>query len=600
MDRNQATGLILIALLLVGYFYFFAPEPTANNEQLQSDSVVVKKPAETITENTEIVEENDSIKNLKYQEQYGAFAQGASGTSESTTLENEKIKVSFSTKGGIISKVVLKDFKDNEDGPVTLLDEQSNKFSQVLTAEGRVIDLNSLYYQAQPQGDSSVAYSLNLSGGRSVKHIYTLVPDSYQVKYKLELNGLNTDANGTLTYKWNDHLKRQEKDLKQSRNNTTITYFTGDEDFDELSARASGTESEDIEEAVKWFAIKQRFFVSGIIAENSNFSKAKFETSFDESDSSTVKFASVEASIPLASLTGDNGNFTYYFGPNDYHVLKDVTEEFESNLYLGFPPMKWINRFVIIPLFDLLSSFLSNYGIIIIIMVLIIKLVLSPLSYKSYLSMAKMKVLKPELDEIKEKHGDDMTKAQQEQMKLYSKVGVSPVSGCIPMLLQMPILFAMFTFFPQSIELRGKSFLWADDLSTYDSILHLPFQIPFYGDHVSLFVLLMTMSTILYTWSNQQVSSVQGPMKTVSYFMPVIFMFVLNSYPAALSFYYFVSNLVTFGQQALIRKFVDEDKIRVIMEENKKKNANKKKSSFKLRLEEAMKASQQQQTKKKK
>ena len=212
--------------------------------------------------------------------------------------------------------------------------------------------------------------------------------------------------------------------------------------------------------------------------------------------------------------------------------------------------------------------------------------------------MAKMKVLKPDLDEIKEKHGDDMTKAQQEQMKLYQKVGVNPVSGCIPMVLQMPILLSMFYFFPQSIELRGKSFLWAENLSSYDSILDLPFTIPFYGSHVSLFVLLMTVSTIFITWQNQQVSTVQGPMKSFSYLMPVIFMFVLNSYPAALSFYYFVSNLVTFGQQALIRKFIDEDKIKKVLEENRKRSGSKKKSKFQQRLEDAMKASQQSKSKK--
>jgi YidC/Oxa1 family membrane protein insertase len=257
--------------------------------------------------------------------------------------------------------------------------------------------------------------------------------------------------------------------------------------------------------------------------------------------------------------------------------------------------MIWVNKFVIIPLFDLLNNFINNYGLIIIIMVLIIKLVLSPLSYKAYLSMAKMKVLKPEMDEIKEKHGDDMSAAQQETMKLYQQVGVNPVSGCVPMLLQMPILFAMFYFFPQSIELRGKPFLWAEDLSTYDTFIQLPFTIPFYGSHVSLFVLLMTVSTILYTWSNQQVSTVQGPMKAFSYMMPLIFMFVLNSYPAALSFYYFVSNLVTFGQQAIIRRFVDDDRIRKILEENKKNAKNRKKSKFQQRLEAAMKAQQQQQ-----
>ena len=251
-----------------------------------------------------------------------------------------------------------------------------------------------------------------------------------------------------------------------------------------------------------------------------------------------------------------------------------------------------INKFAIIPIFHFLEKYISNYGVIIIIMVFIIRLVLAPLTYKSHMGMAKMRVMKPELDEIKEKHDGDMQKAQQEQMALYQKVGINPLSGCIPMLLQMPILFAMFYFFPNSIELRQQSFLWAHDLSTYDSILDLPFTIPFYGDHVSLFTLLMTASTILYTWSNSQITTVQGPMKSLQYVMPIMFLFFLNSYSSGLTFYYFVSNIVSFGQIALFRKFIDEDKIKKVLEENKKKNANKKKSSFQQRLDEAMKAQQ--------
>ena len=300
----------------------------------------------------------------------------------------------------------------------------------------------------------------------------------------------------------------------------------------------------------------------------------------------------MEVAMPLS-----NGSlaYRYFFGPNDQRVMDDVAPGFEENIDFGWAIFGWIGKYVISPVFHFMEGFIGSYGLIIVLLVLLVKTVLFPLSYKSYLSMAKMKVLKPELDEIKEKHGDDMQKAQAEQMQLYGKVGVNPISGCVPMLLQMPILLAMFNFFPNSIELRQEPFLWTDDMSTYDSILDLPFEIPFYGDHVSLFVILMTLSTILYTWSNNQASTVQGPMKSVQYFMPVILMFVLNAYPAALSFYYFVSNLVTFGQQAIIRRFVDDDKIRAKLEENKKRNKDKKKSAFQSRLEDAMKASQEKQ-----
>jgi YidC/Oxa1 family membrane protein insertase len=274
-----------------------------------------------------------------------------------------------------------------------------------------------------------------------------------------------------------------------------------------------------------------------------------------------------------------------------------VADGFSRNLSLGWPPMMWINKYVIIPIFNLLEGSISNYGVIIIILVLFVKILLLPLSYKSYLGMAKMKLLKPELDLIKEKNGDNMAQNQQDQMKLYQQAGVNPFSGCIPLLLQMPILIAMFYFFPVSIELRQQPFLWAEDLSTYDSIINLPFTIPFYGSHVSLFVLLMTASTLIYQWQNNQLSSVTGPMKSMSYMMPVIFMFMLNSFSAGLSFYYFVSNLVTFAQQAIIKRFVDEDKIMAVMEDHKKKmlagGGTSKKSSFMSKLEQAMKASEE-------
>jgi YidC/Oxa1 family membrane protein insertase len=311
-----------------------------------------------------------------------------------------------------------------------------------------------------------------------------------------------------------------------------------------------------------------------------------------------VEEAKLKLFIPKSSLLGGETDFKYYIGPNDYQEIDVVTEGFEKNVYLGWPPVYWINKFVIFPVFHFLTGIISNYGVIIIVLVLLLKLVLAPLSYRSYLSMAKMRVLKPELDEIKEKTGDDMAKVQQEQLKLYQQVGVNPISGCIPVLLQMPILFAMFYLFPASIELRQQPFLWAEDLSTYDSLIRLPFIIPFgVGDHLSLFTLLMTVSTLIYTWQNNQLSSVTGPMKSMSYIMPVIFLFVLNSFSAGLTFYYFVSNLVTFAQQAVIRRFVDEDKIKLILEENRKKNlaggGGGKKSRFMSKLEEAMKASEE-------
>ncbi|MEM9859559.1 MAG: membrane protein insertase YidC [Bacteroidota bacterium] len=605
MDRNQATGLILIALMVITYFTFFAPEPTTKPEIVEQETTQASPPKnqvmpDTVTTKLDVA---DSVLNALNTEKYGVFSIGASGQESIKTIENADLRLEISTKGAHIREVELKNFKTFFNEPLILLTEKSNHFDLKLNTPGKVISLSELHYsyESQTASDSTIhKFELDLGQGKSVKHIYTVPASGYEVDYKLELNGLNgLVTEEDLVLNWEDHIIPQEKDIELSRTNTTINYFTAAGDFDYLSERSTGLEEETIDERVNWVSIKQRFFIAGIIAKNS-FSKATVSTNFNSQDESEVKFAQLTLDIPYQDIATGKGEFTYYFGPNDYHITRHVAEDFSKNLWLGWPPMLWVNKFIIIPLFDVLNNFLSNYGIIIIIMVLIIKLALSPLSYKSYVSMAKMKVLKPELDIIKEKHGDDMQKAQQEQMKLYSKVGVNPISGCIPMVLQMPILLSMFYFFPQSIELRGKSFLWAENLSTFDSILDLPFEIPFYGSHVSLFVLLMTVSTIFITWQNQQVSTVQGPMKSFSYMMPVIFMFVLNSYPAALSFYYFVSNLVTFGQQALIRKMIDEDKLKAILEENKKRRANKKKSKFQLKLEEAMKASQQGKAKSKK
>jgi YidC/Oxa1 family membrane protein insertase len=353
---------------------------------------------------------------------------------------------------------------------------------------------------------------------------------------------------------------------------------------------------------MKWISIKQKFFLSAIFAED-KFSASTLNITVDPKDSSMVKKAEVNLAIPTEAIASKKANFAYYFGPNDYKITKEVTEGFSRNMYIGWPPVIWVNKFLLMPVFNFLQKFITNYGLIILLLVLFMKTLLMPLTYSSYMGMAKMRLLKPELDAIKEKNGDNMAQAQQDQMKLYKQVGVNPFAGCIPLLLQMPILFSMFYLFPNSIDLRQQPFLWAEDLSTWDSILTLPFSVPFgYGNHVSLFVLLMTASQIVFQWQNNQLQTVQGPMKAMGYVMPLIFLFVLNSFSAGLSFYYFVSNLITFGQQAVIKRFVDEDKIMAIMEENRKKSASgtSKKSKFMTKLEDAMKASEEARKKSKK
>jgi YidC/Oxa1 family membrane protein insertase len=597
MDRNQFIGILLIALLMLVYVTYFAPEPPqqqpqeiTNTEQAASESPRTTEPI------SELNNLSDSAKAEIARRQFGYFSQAMEGQASTLMLENEDIKVSFNTKGGLVEDVLLKGYLTHLKEPLHLITKDNSYLDISLPASNGEIKLSQLYFTATTSSvaeGSRIVFTANLENGKAIRQTYTLAPSGFQVFYAIEFVGLQNELRGDkLALTWNTDLSRVEEDIAQNRQKSTITYFTESSGFDELKEGSTKVEEEKVSGTIKWVGSKQRFFTSAVLTE-SGFQNGLLRTSVDEQNDEITKTTEIQLEIPLANTS----EMSFYFGPNSYKVMKKLGNDFEKNVYLGYVFVSWVNKWIIINIFYFLEKFISNYGIIIILLVLMIKLVLAPLSYKSYLSMAKMKVLKPEIDSLKEKVGGDMQKMQTEQMALYQKVGVNPLSGCIPVLLQMPILFAMFFFFPNSIELRQESFLWAHDLSTYDVFFRLPFTIPFYGAHVSLFTLLMTASTILYTWSNNQVSTVTGPMKTLSYSMPLVFMVVLNSFPAGLSFYYFVSNLVTFAQQAFIRRFVDEDKIRQILEENKLKNANKKKSKFQLRLEEAMKASQETQKK---
>ncbi|MBT1698308.1 membrane protein insertase YidC [Fulvivirgaceae bacterium PWU4] len=605
MDRNSAIGLTLIAVLLMAYFYWFAPQPQPASQR----PAVTQTPQATSPDTTaqQVTAASDSALAAAY----GDLSTFAQGKEDISTIETEDVRISFSNKGGIIKTLELKhyqtykDFKNERDydAPsqknLKLISPDRSRFNLLSKYQGKDIDLYALYYKSEQskKGDSTVVtFSATLSNGAYLRHTYTIPAKGYEIRYSISQKGLDQDLTSeNLTFQWDDQIKPLEKDLQDTRIYTTISYNLPSEGFDELAARSTDTETEAFTGPVKWTAIKQKFFLSSIIAKN-NFAGGEITTTHPGADTSVVKYAKIKLLIPKNALADGTEDFKFYVGPNDYQEIGKVTDEFTKNVYLGWPPVYWINKFVIFPVFHLLTKVISNYGLIIIVLVILLKLVLAPLSYRSYLSMAKMKVLKPELDEIKEKHGEDMTKVQQEQLKLYQSVGVNPISGCVPVLLQMPILFAMFYLFPASIELRQQPFLWAEDLSTYDSLIQLPFTIPFgVGDHISLFTLLMTISTLIYTWQNNQLSSVQGPMKSMSYIMPVIFFFVLNSFSAGLTFYYFISNLVTFAQQAIIRRFVDDNKIKVLLEENRKKNAagNGKKSKFMTKLQDAMKASEE-------
>jgi YidC/Oxa1 family membrane protein insertase len=625
MDRNSIIGLILIAAIMIGYSIYTSP----SKEELeaikrQQDSITAVNQAareaaeKEIAQNTKIQEQEtvsldsltasigdslntDSLNNLLLQNKYGAFANAAKGEVKYYTIENDKIIAKISNKGARIVSVILKDYKTYKGEPVELFQEDSSSFSINFYAGNKAISTKDLFFEAvgnsikvSGEDSASITMRLKASDDKFLDFVYTLKGNEFMLGYSIQAKGLqDIIANNASDFNLNCTLRapRHEKSLENERNASTIYFKYVEDEVDYLSETSD--EKKSLDARVKWIAFKQQFFSTILIAEDA-FDKynADIEIKTDKSSENYVKDFSTNLSIPYKHNGFEKFDMHFYFGPNHYQTLKSYNLDLHQIVPLGWGIFGWVNKFLVIPVFNWLNNFNLNFGIIILILTLLIKALLFPLTYKSYLSMAKMRLLKPDLDEINKKfEKEDPLKKQQAIMSLYKRAGVSPFGGCLPMLLQMPILIAMFRFFPASIELRGKSFLWADDLSTYDSILDLPFNIPFYGDHVSLFTLLMTASTILYTRMNSQFSTSpeMAQMKWMMYLMPIIFLGVFNNYSAGLSYYYFLANMITFGQQFLMKKFVDENKLHAQIEENKKKPVIEKKSSFQKRLEEAAK-----------
>ena len=594
MDRKQLMGLVIITIMLITYTHFFAPKPPVRpaHTTAHHDSAVesVPHPHQEQTRNIAtplpVSLAQDSI-----------FASAVQGIEKEVVLENETMKVTLTSRGGSIKEVTLKNYQDHQNQPLTLLDAQSSIMGFQWVANGTQLNTNALLFKTTAQDQSAGAhgvakatFTLPLGPGQYIRQVFVLAESGYTLTHRWEMVGLGEYlGKEPIQFVWHDFIKRAEKDVKACRNKTTVNYYLADNKFDHLKENSGKEEAQLLQSPIQWVGIKQRFFTAGIIAQDV-FSGGHIATTPTPQSTATVKEAKVCLTLPATDAEHDRkGQFTFYFGPNDYQTLNQVTEGFSKNISLGWPVVRWINQFLIIPVFTFLEQYIGSYGMVIVLLVVLIKCLLLPLSYKSHIATAKMRILKPALDLLKEKYGKDMQKIQMEQMSLYREMGINPLSGCVPVLLQMPILLAMFNFFPNAIALRQQAFLWANDLSTYDAIMHLPFSIPAYGSHVSLFTLLMTASTILYTWSNNQLTPPQGPMRVMSYMMPFTFMFILNGFPAGLNFYYFVSNLVTFGQQSFIKWFVDEEKIKNKLEANKAKNKDKKKSKFQVHLEEAMK-----------
>ena len=590
-NKSTLTGLVLIGIIFVAYSIFFpyTPEEIPNKEEPNQTKDITN---EGIT-----IPKNTSEDNLPKENSTKDIIDSTKiVTEEFYTLENDKIKLVFTNKGGEIKSAIIKGFytydeyKKNpeERKDIEIFNNQDSKFE--ISAD-RNVSTNEFF--SVQKTDKSIIFKKDYEKGVFIEYIYTLNGEEENF---VDLT-INTEGISNPELIWTIAAPETEKSKTNQELGTGFYYqeehskdvdYTWDNDEFEIN---------EFETDLSWISFTQQFFSTIIEAKNNNFnSDTKLKSSKNENDE-YVKTLSLKTTLK----NGEN-NYSIYFGENDYKKLKGYDKSFEEIIPLGWGIFGWVNRVAVIPIFDFLrnSAGLTNFGLIILILTLIIKLSLSPLTYKSYLSQAKMKVLKPEIDKINEKHKEkDPMKAQKETMGLYRKAGVNPMGGCLPMLVQFPILIAMFRFFPASMELRQKSFLWADDLSSYDSIMSLPWDIPFYGDHVSLFTLMMTVSTLIYTHMNSQMTSNQMPgMKWMMYLMPIMFLGFFNSYASSLSYYYFLANVFTFSQMYFMRRFVDDDKLLAQLEENKKKP--KKKSKFQKKLEEMQKKQEQQMKKRKK
>jgi YidC/Oxa1 family membrane protein insertase len=586
MDKNSVIGLVLMFALIFVYFQFFAPEPT--KAPVKPTTTAVADSAKRAESQKTAAALPDSVLIKQNAAKFGSLASATVGTEKEVVLENADLKITFSTKGAGIKQVALKQHKFWTGETFTLLDSKRSHFQINAPLANSNANLNDFFFEPTVNGKT---VSFAMVSNPSVKVSYTLANEGFKMKQNLELQGLGLKANESVSVFVGDELPQSEKDLSSCRINSTVNFYT-EEGHDNLKESTLDDVTKEVGPSVKWVSLKNHFFTLGLIADSATpFAGAKVHSYTNQNNPKSVKLLEATVSLPKGVA---NGNLNWFFGPNKYKLLGEIAPGFENNIYLGLPVINLFNKYLVVNVFNFLEGLNMNYGLIIVLLVLFIRMLLFPLNYNSFVGMARMRVLAPEIAIIKEKHGEDMAAAQQEQMKLFQSVGVNPLAGCIPLLLQLPVLLSMFNFFPNAVELRQVAFWWADDLSTYDSVATLPFSLPGYGSHVSLFTILMTLSTLLVTWYNNQTSTVTGPMLYMSYIMPVFFMFILNTLPAGLNFYYLVSNMASMGQQFIIRSTVNEAEIRSKLDANKEKNKDKPKGGFAKRLEDAMRIAEEQ------
>ncbi len=606
-DRSTFVGLILIAILFILYSTFLERSKPAVSEHFPNDSTAVENistdidssaSANNIAEDSVSDGDSTSIKTIPQ----GPFLQ-SSIEEEFYTIEDENFKLVFSNKGGRIYKAELKNYVTYDSLPLILIDGANNEFNYNFGLGTQNVSTQDFVFDVESSDEQSIVYRLYTDSTKTqyIEQNYRLSETEYMLDYDYKMVGFDEKlANGkSLVLTWKNEMFKQEKDFKMEQNNTTIYFKENQEDVDYCTCTEDV--KKDLSAKVDWISYKQQFFNTTLIADNS-FYRADLDIHAPKStelveDKMVVEVAKAELGFEYTKKAEFSFPMKFYIGPNEYKRLNALDNDMEELVPLGWGIFGWVNKLIILPMFNLLHNFISNYGIIILVLTVVIKLVLFPLTARSYKSFAKMNVLKPEIEAIKEKHKDPQ-KVQQETMKLYGKTGVNPLGGCLPQMLQFPILIAMYRFFPSSIELRQEQFLWADDLSSYDSIMSLPFEIPFYGDHVSLFCLLSAISSMLYMRLNSQMTPSAGgagaaQMKMMQYLMPIMLLFFFNSFSAGLTFYFFLSNIISFGQQYAIKNyFIDEEAIHKQLQSNKKKPV--KKSKFQEKLQKMMEEQQAQ------
>ncbi|MFY0481037.1 membrane protein insertase YidC [Flavobacterium sp. PLA-1-15] len=620
-DIKSIIGFVLIFGIMVWIMYQNQPsekelaEKKAKQEQVEKEAknqeAVAKAVATTVTDST--VADTAQLEKLKGT--LGNFAYSAtlpSAKNEFTTIENDFLSLKIANKGGYIVDATVKNFEQFEKGSGSLVkiikDNNASLNLKLQTQDNRSLDTKNLFFEPTltNEGENQVlTMRLKSSASAFLEYRYVLKPNEYMLDFSIRTQGMNSVLNTSkpLDLEWNLKTYRNEKSVTYENRYAEIVfeYENGKDDYTGQSGLSEENPSD-----VTYVAFKQHFFTS-ILLTDTPFASAKLtsENLVKDEKIDTVFTKQFKAVLPLAFKGGEvNYNMNWYYGPADYSILNEYKRNLDEVIPLGWGIFGWINRYVFIPTYDFLSSFIGSFGIVIIVFTILVRLVMSPVTYKSYLSQAKMKVLRPEINELGEKFKNDPMKKQQETMKLYNKAGVNPMAGCLPALMQIPVFYALFQFFPSAIDLRQKSFLWADDLSSFDSVLNLPFYIPFYGNHVSLFPILASIAIFFYmkmTTGDQQMSAPQQEgmpdmgkiMKVMIYISPLMMLFFFNNYASGLSLYYFISNTITIGIMLVIKNYiVDEKKIHAQIQENKAKP--KTESKFQRKMREMMEQAEAQ------